>query len=451
MTYPILIVDDNPAVLTSLNILFSLHGYRCITAQNPNQALAMVQQQDIALAICDMNFRIDTTSGEEGKALFYALRREAPDLPIILLTGWAQVEMAVELMKAGAADYMAKPWDDQKILTCVSNLIELSELSARQHNQHMQLRKAREALANDYDLSGVIYQSEPMQQLLSTAVRVARADVPILITGPNGAGKEKIADIIQRNSSVKTGPFVRVNAGALPLDLMEAEMFGAEPGAYTGLRQTRIGHFEMAHGGTLFLDEIGNLPLTGQAKLLRLLQTGEFQRLGSSQVRRCQVRLICATNSDLPAAISRGEFREDLFYRINVIELALPPLAERKDDIVPLARHFLAGRSISHEALRLLEAWHWPGNVRELQNVIVRATLLAKSDTINAEDFQLTLPDKAKTRPIYEPDEQELRDALNNHATITEAARQLGLSRQALYRRLAKFGIEINKPSGEEF
>lgn len=444
----ILLVDDQPAVLSALSILFGLNGYACALAKNPREALAVLEIDDIGLVITDMNFRRDTTSGEEGKTLFYEIRKLQPDLPIILLTGWAQISTAVELVKAGAADYLAKPWDDHKLLTCVKNLLELAEVNRQQQSVQFGRRQERDTLARQFDLAGVVYQSEIMQQLLNTALRVSKADVPILITGPNGAGKEKIAEIIQRNSTVKNGPFIRVNAGAIPLELIEAELFGADPGAYTGAKQTRIGYFEMADGGTLFLDEIGNLPLSGQMKLLRVLQTGEFQRLGSSLVRKASVRLISATNSDIPLAIAGGQFREDLYYRINVIELTLPPLVARKEDIVPLARYFLAGHAISPEALRVLESHTWPGNVRELQNAILRAKLLAQKPMIVAQDFILP-PIKTKARLLFEPNEQELRDALLLTSSIAEAARSLGLSRQALYRRLQKYGIEIAN-NGEE-
>lgn len=436
----ILVLDDNPAVLTSLQILFSLNGLPCITSEYPSQALDLIKQGTVSLVIADMNFQRETTSGEEGKRFFYAARTINPDLPIILLTGWADLASAVELVKAGAADYLAKPWDDQKLLSAVSNLLELDEI-AFQHRALLAERAAlRQKLASNFDLAGVVYQSDAMHRLITTAVQVAKADVPILITGPNGSGKEKIAEIIQRNSSRKNGPFIRLNAGAMPLDLMEAEMFGAEAGAYTGIKHTRIGHFEQAHGGTLFLDEIGNLPLTGQMKLLRLLQTGEFQRLGSTQIRHARVRIIAATNTDLPAAIARGTFREDLYYRLNVIELHAPALAERKEDIIPLARHFLQGRPMTPEALRTLEAHDWPGNVRELQNTIQRACLLASSHNIETGDLQLPVQ-KIKNRPLFEPSEEQVRQCLTQVASVAEAARQLGLSRQALYRRMEKYAI----------
>lgn len=440
----LLLVDDNPAVITALKVLFELRGYRCVTAESPAQALELVAREPVNLVIADMNFQADTTSGEEGKALFYALRQLMPDLPIILLTGWADLSTAVELVKAGAADYLAKPWDDNRLLASVANLLELADVTLQQRadtaekkHRAAQREQARAQLAKHYDLSGLVYQSDTMHQLLTTALQVAKAEVPVLITGPNGAGKEKIAELIQRNSAVRDGPFVRINAGAIPVELLEAEMFGAEPGAYTGLKKARAGFFEEANGGTLFLDEIGNLPLSGQVKLLRLLQTGEYQRLGSSQTRRAKVRLISATNTDLPAAIAGGHFREDLFYRINVIELALPPLADRREDILPLARHFLAGRPLSAEACRHLETYDWPGNVRELANVMARAQLLAKSHTIEAAD--LGLPKlKPRSRPAYEPSLEEIQSAIACSGSHAEAARQLGISRQALYRRLEK-------------
>lgn len=447
----LLIVDDNPAVRTALSVLFELNGYRCLTSDNPTAAQEIIDEELVHLVIADMNFQADTTSGEEGKALFYELRRRQPDLPIILLTGWADLGTAVELVKAGAADYLAKPWDDDRLLASVANLLELADVTQQQRFESAEKKRraaereqARAQLSQQFDLTGMVYQSDIMHQLLTTALQVAKAEVPVLITGPNGAGKEKIAELIQRNSAVRNGPFIRINAGAIPTELLEAEMFGAEPGAYTGLKKARAGFFEEADGGTLFLDEIGNLPLGGQMKLLRLLQTGEYQRLGSSQTRRAKVRLISATNTDLPTAIANGHFREDLYYRINVIELALPPLANRREDILPLARHFLAERPLSAEACRYLETYDWPGNVRELSNVIARAQLLAKSHTIEAMD--LALPKiKPRSRPIYEPTAAEIQAAIASSGSHAEAARQLGMSRQALYRRLDKHNLDPNE------
>ncbi len=440
----ILIIDDNPGVTAALEILCEVHGIRTVTAMTPQSGLQQLEQDDdIRLVIQDMNFTADTTSGEEGRELFFAIRQRYHDLPVILLTAWTQLEMAVELVKAGAADYIGKPWDDTKLVATMRNLLELRELQqANLRNAHRQ-KQAQQALAGDYNLCGIIYRSEVMQRLLETAVKVARADVPVLITGPNGSGKEKIAEIIQANSAVRDQPFIKVNAGALPKDLLEAELFGAEAGAYTGANKRRIGRFEAADGGTLFLDEIGTLPLEGQIKLLRVIQSGEFERLGSTEAHAIKVRLITATNADLEAAIANGEFREDLYYRLNVIELRLPPLAERPEDVLPLANHFLGpDRRLSPETIRRLERYDWPGNVRQLQNMMRRAALLSSGNEVTPEDLELPSVCSVPRKPAFEPDRDMVERALADcHGVVAQAARQLGLSRQALYRRMAKYGI----------
>ncbi len=390
-----------------------------------------------------MNFTEDTTSGEEGIALFRRLREHEPDLPVILLTAWTDLETAVELVKAGAADYVAKPWDDVKLVTTARNLLELREASQRSRHLAQSRRRARRNLAERFDLCGIVYESEAMHELVSLATRIAHSDVPVLITGPNGAGKEKLAEIVQANSAVASGPFVKVNVGALPGDLIESELFGAEAGAYTGASSAREGRFEAADGGTLFLDEIGNLGLEGQAKLLRALQTGEFERLGSSETRRVTVRVISATNADLPAAVRDGRFREDLLYRLNVMPLELPPLVERPDDIVPLATHFLGDTgTMNPQAETALRRHGWPGNVRELQTCLRRAALLAQDGRIAADDLKLndTAPSQHGVRG--EPDKAEILAALKAaRGVVARAARQLGMSRQALYRRMDKFDI----------
>lgn len=471
----ILIIDDNPAVYTALDVLLSLHGYNSIYADSPAAGLECLQQtSSVDLIIQDMNFSSDTTSGEEGVALFKELRNLRPLLPIILLTAWSHLEQAVALVKAGAADYMAKPWDDDKLITTINNLLQLSELRQHQAELENASQRRRQTLADDYDLAGLIYQSEEMHALVATAARVANADVPILITGPNGCGKEKIAELIQRNSARKDAPFVRVNMGAIPADLLEAELFGVEAGAYTGAQKARQGRFEAANGGTLFLDEIGNLPLSGQVKLLRVLQTGEYQRLGSHKAQHADVRIISATNSQLPAAIEAGDFREDLFYRLNVIELQVPPLTQRKDDILPLAEHFLKHQfELNDSAKEALELYQWPGNVRELENCMQRAMLLCNDQSIKATD--LGLPQNPQNRhETFTAEsnsshnnstanntgkinlaatniiaEEDIRQALHNaNGTISVAARELGISRQALYRRMQKYGLSAEQYSG---
>ncbi|HET7370354.1 MAG TPA: sigma-54 dependent transcriptional regulator [Gammaproteobacteria bacterium] len=439
----VLAIDDNQAICNALQVLFSLRGIDTLCASSPDEGLALLAREPVDLVVQDMNFSADTTSGDEGVELFRRIRGRHPDLPVILLTAWTHLETAVELVRAGAADYLAKPWDDDKLLTAADNLIALHAATREQRRLQEARHRSRATLAGRYDLCGLIYESDAMQQLVSVATQVAHAEVPVLITGPNGVGKEKIADLIQANSAVREGPYVKVNVGALPAELMESELFGAEAGAYTGATRSRAGRFEAADGGTLFLDEIGELPLSGQVKLLRVLQTGEFSRLGSNETRRVQVRVISATNSDLGAAIEAGEFREDLYYRLNVIELAVPPLADRRDDILPLAHALLpAGTTISRSLEQSLLAYPWPGNVRELQNRLARALLLAGERPITAAD--LGLPQRADARPAAaEPDRDAIADVLNRTDwVIAEAAEELGLSRQALYRRIEKYGLQ---------
>ncbi len=438
----ILIVDDNPAILDALSLLLEIHNFEVVTASNPFEATQAVQYQRIALVIQDMNFTADTTSGEEGKELFYALREINPHLPIILITAWTELSTAVELVKAGAADYLPKPWDDTKLLTCVNNLIELGK--AKQQNETFaRHQQEREASVHNANLVGLVYKSTAMEHIANLAIQVAKSDISVLITGPNGSGKERIAQIIQANSLLADKPFITVNAGALPSELIEAELFGAEAGAYTGITKQRIGRFEAADGGTLFLDEIGNLPLSGQMKLLRILQTGEFERLGSTQTRKVNVRVISATNEDLSHAIKTGQFREDLYYRLNVIELNLPRLAHRPDDILALVAHFLPERTLSLSTEKALLAHNWPGNVRELENACKRAAVLKPTGTIELADFGLQVEKENTLKSKTEPTKQDIELAMREYqGVIAKVARHFGLSRQALYRRLDKFKIE---------
>ena len=442
----VLVIDDNHAVGTALELVFGLREIETLVAHSPGEGLDVLAREDVDLVVQDMNFSADTTSGQEGVALFRAIREQHPDLPIVLLTAWTHLETAVELVKAGAADYLAKPWDDHKLLATVENLLELSEATREIARVRDERRKRRKALDAKYDLRGLVFASTATERVVELSCQVARADIPVLITGANGAGKERIAEIIQANSAVKNGPFITVNCGALPSELIEAELFGAEPGAYTGApNRAREGRFELADGGTLFLDEIGNLPLAGQAKLLRVLESGQFERLGSSKTRTTKVRVISATNADVAAMIREGRFREDLYYRLNVIELRVPPLAERRDDILPLAEFFLNGSAVLDEGARAaLVAHTWPGNVRELKNAIQRAALLCKDNVITAEDLGLAAVRNGNGRPTpaAEPDRAMIESALTNaRGVISQAAAELGLSRQALYRRMDKLGI----------
>jgi len=437
----ILVIDDSEAVCTAFEVLLSLHGARVLAAATPEEGLAALARESVDLTIQDMNFHREATSGEEGIALFHEIRARFPQVPIVLLTAWTHLETAVELVRAGAADYIAKPWDDARLLTSVRNLIDLGRARAEAAEWRRARREARTELAERFDLRGVIYESEAMHALVCTATQVARADVPVLILGPNGVGKEVLADIVQVNSARAARPYFKVNLGALPVELIEAELFGTEAGAFTGAR-ARTGRFEAADGGTLFLDELGTLSGSGQAKLLRVLQTGEFERLGSNVTRRTRVRIIAATNTNLRQAIRDGTFREDLYYRLNVIELAVPPLAERREDILPLVQHFLErGFTLAPAAEEALRRYPWPGNVRELQNAIRRACLLATGSVIGVASLNLPA-DQPGNDDAVQPDRALVEQALERaHGVIAHAARELGLSRQALYRRMEKLRL----------
>jgi DNA-binding NtrC family response regulator len=488
----VLLVDDQAAVRTALAVLFDLHGIGTLDAADPREALDVIRREDVGVVIQDMNFSTDTTSGTEGVQLFRAIRKLDPDLPVILLTAWTSLESAVALIKEGAADYVAKPWDDQKLVLSVQNLLALRRARFEALRLESRDALAREELGRRFDLRGLVYRSRALQEVVSLAVHVAASDAAVLITGPNGSGKEKLAEIVQANSRRKGEPFVSVNAGGLPDQLLEAELFGAEAGAFTGATKLRIGRFEAATRGTLFLDELGNLSAAGQMKLLRVLQTGEFQRLGSNTTRHADVRLISATNADLKAEIAAGRFREDLYFRLNVIELRVPPLAQRPEDIELLARHFLQRHAperalaFTPEAIAALEQHDWSGNVRELENRIQRAALVCGAGPIAPSHLGLSeradgsppsasppvspgassagaaspnpaantssraaAPSAAPTpgaNALADAERAVVESALERaQGVVSRAAAELGVSRQALYRRMDRLGIAIER------
>ena len=457
----VLIVDDQRAICTALELLFEHHRIETLVASGPAEVLDLIAREDIGVVVQDMNFTANQTTGEEGVALFRAMRALDGDLPVLLMTAWTSLETVVALIKEGAVDYYAKPWDDHKLITTVKNLLQMRELARDNTRMLARSRRARQSLAVRHDLCGLVYSSEAMHAVVSLAVSVAPSDAPILITGPNGAGKEKLAEIVQANSRRRDKPFVKVNAGGLPDELLEAELFGAEVGAYTGATKPRVGRFEAAHGGTLFLDEIGNLSMVGQQKLLRVLQTGEFERLGSSVTRKADVRIISATNVELSRAIAAGTFREDLYFRLNVIELRVPPLADRPDEIVALAERFVAGFTADGSAPAILSAaardallaYEWPGNVRELQNRIQRATLVCANGTIQPDDLGLGTPPAARSVEVPAldstnpgPEHAAISEALvRAGGVVSKAAADLGMSRQALYRRMERLDIVLER------
>jgi DNA-binding NtrC family response regulator len=443
----VLVVEDQPAVAKALEVLLEIHDIPCAIAASPGEALELVDREEFGAVVQDMNFGPSDTDGAAGLELFRRLRAIDPDLPVLALTAWASLETAVAMVKEGAADYLAKPWDDAKLIATVRNLVKLRELE--QENHRLRAAQARDRVRLDrYDLRGLVYESPAMHRVVSLAVQVAGSDVPVLITGPNGAGKEMIADLIEANSRRRGQAFVKVNAGALPDQLLEAELFGAEPGAYTGAVKRRIGRFEAADRGTLFLDEIGNLSPAGQAKLLRVLQSGSFERLGSSEPRTVDVRILAATNVDLQAAMADGRFREDLFFRLSVIEIRVPPLAERHEDIMPLAEAGLArldpARRLAPATRAALEEYSWPGNVRELMNRLQRAVLTASGEELQPADLGL-----GERMPVGdgEVDEKKRLEQLlvESGGMVSRVASKLGISRQALYRRMQRLGIALER------
>jgi len=450
----VLVVEDQAAVAQALCVLLRLNGIPCASAAAPEAALQALDDADVGLVVQDMNFTPGATSGEEGMDLFRRLRARRPGLPVLVLTAWTSLDTAVQMMKEGASDYLGKPWDDHRLLAAVRALLKAAE-AQRGAAQAGPAPGSRDELARRHDLRDLVYESEEMHRVVTLAVQVAAADVPVLVTGENGVGKEKLAEIVQANSSRRNGAFVRVNAGALPDELLESELFGAEAGAYTGAVKRRVGRFEAADGGTLFLDEIGNLSPAGQAKLLRVLQSGEFERLGSSETRTVDVRVLAATNADLRDRLRHGSFRQDLFFRLNVIELAVPPLRDRRVDILPLARRFLwqlaspgqPPRRLTDAAQETLRGHDWPGNVRELMNRVQRGILVGTGPELTPQDLGFgggpPLPVAAAgTGPERERLEQVL---IESGGQVSRAAQRLGVSRQALYRRMEKLGISLER------
>jgi DNA-binding NtrC family response regulator len=428
----VLIVEDQPAVASSLRVLFDVHDIESVVVRDPEAALRALARGGVGVGVVlqDMNFTPGATSGEEGVAFFRRVRAAHPDLPILLITAWTSLETAVQLVREGATDYLAKPWDDAKLIATIQPLL-------RDH----QRAKTRQAIAGSGDLCGIVYESEAMHGAVTLALQVAPSDVPVLITGPNGAGKEKIAEIVHANSRRRAKPLVKVNAGALPDELIESELFGAEPGAFTGSTRLRIGRFEAANNGTLFLDEIGNLSAAGQMKLLRVLQSGEFERLGSNETRRVDVRVLCATNADL----RKPAFRQDLYFRIAVVEIHVPALRERTEDILPLAKAFLRGKRFDDAARAALLAHPWPGNVRELQNRVQRALVLAESEVVTPSDLGFGAAGEVRTEEVPLERAQLESALLNANGSVSRAAEALGLSRQALYRRMEKLGVILER------
>ncbi|WP_404422702.1 sigma-54-dependent transcriptional regulator [Nibricoccus sp. IMCC34717] len=447
----ILVADDQPDVAEALRFLLKPEGYAVETFRSPSGAAKAVESGSFDLAIIDLNYTRDTTGGAEGLALLQSLKAEDPTLPVVVMTAWATVDLAVQAMQQGAKDFITKPWDNARVLATVRTQLELSSLSRHYRRALEENRMLRNARGEPL----LIAESAAMKPVLDMIARVGPSDATVLITGENGTGKGLVAQALHAASARANGPLISVNMGGIPEQLFESELFGHVRGAFTDAKADRIGRFELADGGTLFLDEVGNLPLSQQAKLLRTLERGEFERVGSSRMQKTNVRLVAATNAPLAEDVAAGKFRQDLFFRLNTIQLHVPPLRERPEDIPLLAEHFLrqqAARykrgpiSLSPEAIAALRTHPWPGNVRELAHAIERAVLMCRGDRIAPTDLGLTAG--AGSGPNLDDMSIEEVEAYLIRRTLArcggsakDAAEALGLSRSAFYRRLEKHGL----------
>ena len=446
----VLIADDQVNILNALRLVLGTDGYEVTATTSPAELLEALERADFDVALIDLNYTRDTTSGQEGFELLDRLKSVDPTLPVLVMTGWSSVAGAVEAMRRGARDYIEKPWDDDKLLAAVKTQLELRR--ALRRSRRLQEENTR---LQRRDLPTFIAEAPSMKAVGETIERVAASDASVLITGEHGTGKEVVANLLHRLSTRASKPLVTMNAGGLSEGVAESELFGHVKGAFTDARTDRIGVFELADEGTLFLDEIANMPVRLQPKLLRVLQTGEVQRVGSSRVTYVNVRVLSATNADLAVEIGAGRFREDLLYRINTVVIHLPPLRERREDIVPLAEHYLERysdryrrkfESFDRSARQALDSHLWPGNVRELAHAIERAVLMARASVITAVDLGLQPSTPANAPPEEMTLEQAerifIQKVLARHGgDVRKAAEQLGMSRSALYRRLQQFGL----------
>ena len=441
--------DDQRDVLEALRLLLKGEGYATETVGSPAAVLTAVQGADFDAVLLDLNYARDTTTGREGLELVSRLQAHDATLPTIVMTAWGSIDKAVEAMRRGARDFIEKPWENTRLLATLRSQVELGRALRRSQRLEGENRALRPDGAPE-----LIAESAAMRPILQLLRQVAPSDANILITGEHGSGKEVVAGWIHAASARAAHPLVAVNLGGLSEGVFESEMFGHVKGAFTDARTDRIGRFELAEGGTLLLDEVGTLPLRQQAKLLRVLERGELERVGSSRTRKVDARVLSATNADLRAEVAAGRFREDLLFRLNTIEIHLPPLRERRDDIGALSHHFLRRHTTRYrkpltgfepEALAALEAHPWPGNVRELDHTIERAALLATGTHVRAGDLGLRPPGPSGAlddMPLDEVEKLLIRKALDRHGgNVSQAARALGLSRSALYRRLQQYGF----------
>jgi DNA-binding NtrC family response regulator len=447
----LLVADDQPQILEALELLLEPEGFELLTAHSPAAVLEILSHEQVDGVLIDLNYTRDTTSGREGLDLIAAIQERDSQLPIIVMTAWANIDLAVEAMRRGARDFIQKPWDNARVLTVVRTQLELYAAQKRAQWLEAENRILRAEGAPEF-----IATAPAMRPVVELLARIGPSGANVLVTGEHGTGKEVVAQTLHRLSPRAHRQLVAVNTGALPEGTFESEIFGHVKGAFTDARTDRIGRFELANGSTLFLDEIANIPLRQQAKLLRVLETGELERVGSSTTRKVDVRMISATNADLRAESEAGTFRSDLYFRLNTVEIHVPPLRERREDIPALAAHFLSRYAARYRravegfepaALQMVMSYGWPGNVRELDHTMERAVLMARGSRIELADLGLQTVKVASSQGLDEMSLEQveavlIRKALaRSQGNVSHAADALGLSRGALYRRIEKYGI----------
>jgi len=444
----VLVADDQRDVLEALRLALKGDGLQCETAASPAAVLAALEARDFDAVLMDLNYTRDTTSGSEGLDLLARIRELDADLPVVVMTAWGTVDLAVEAMRRGARDFVQKPWDNARLLTTLRTQVALGRALKQGRRLEAENRLLRREAA-----PAMIAESPAMRPVLDVIARVGPSDANVLITGENGTGKGMVSRALHDASPRAAKPLVALNAGGISEGVFESELFGHVRGAFTDARSDRVGRFELADGGTLFLDEIGNVPLSQQGKLLRVLETGEFERVGSSRTIRADARVLSATNAELGAEVASGRFRQDLLFRLNTIEIRIPALRDRREDIPRLAQHFLAAHSRRYRkelagfesaALEAMLAHPWPGNVRELDHAVERAVLMAAGDRVRVHDLALrraSEPVRLDELSLEQVESLLVRKAMDRYGgNVSRAAQALGLSRSALYRRLEKHG-----------